>query len=139
MLRRVFLVLGFSITATGWVFAAIFYLHPTLSIGNSHDLEYKDFISMLLTALGVLIAVMATTFAIAAIWGYGALREEVIKASKAEARGAAETEARATAEEVATKVARELAQQTLPGEAATGDDYGQAAGGQNGDQQQTPG
>ena len=79
MLRRVFLVLGFSITATGWVFAAIFYLHPTLSIGNSHDLEYKDFISMLLTALGVLIAVMATTFAIAAIWGYGALRKRSLR------------------------------------------------------------
>jgi heme/copper-type cytochrome/quinol oxidase subunit 2 len=132
--QLVFLLVGIVITLTGWIFAGLFYFKPSLSLGASQEVEYKDFISILLTALAVMIAILATTFAIAAVWGYAA-----VKASKAEAREAAQVEARSTADVVATRVARELAQQTLPGEAATGEDYGRAAGGQNDDDQRAPG
>jgi hypothetical protein len=137
--QLVFLLVGIVITLTGWIFAGLFYFKPSLSLGASQEVEYKDFISILLTALAVMIAILATTFAIAAVWGYAALKEEVVKASKAEAREAAQVEARTTADVVAMRVARELAQQTLPGEAATGEDYGRAAGGQNDDDQRAPG
>lgn len=101
-----------------------------------------ELVTTILTALGVMIAALATTLGVAAIWGYSALRDEVIKMAKAEATKAAgpiaEKEAKATAETVATKVAREFAIQTEARSAEAGVDYGHAAGSGSDDDASAP-
>lgn len=67
-------------------------------------LEYKDFISIILSALAVMLAALTLFVAVAAIWGFAALREE--------ARSSAEQEARETATKVATEVAESVAART---------------------------
>lgn len=57
------------------------------SISSEHpNIEYKDFVSILLTALAVMIAIAAVIAALAAIWGFAVLREEVSKAASSAAR-----------------------------------------------------
>jgi hypothetical protein len=69
-------------------------------IKEADGIEYKDFISILLTALGVMIAAATILIATAAIWGFAVLREE----------------ARSSAERTAAKVAREVAESVTASE-----------------------
>lgn len=64
-------------------------------------LEYKDLVAILLTALGVMIAILALVLAAAAIWGYGQIKEEAARKAEAVAR------------EISPKVAREAAEEAL--------------------------
>jgi heme/copper-type cytochrome/quinol oxidase subunit 2 len=68
---------------------------------EAQPIEYKDFISILLTGLAVMIAVATIVLAAAAIWGFEALRKE--------AKASAENVARETATAVATVVAKDVA------------------------------
>jgi hypothetical protein len=74
-----------------------------------------------------MIAILAAIFAVAAIWGWGTLEREVLKAAVDRAENAALKEAGAVAERVATKVATTLIDQKV-NEDESGD-YGEAAGG----------
>jgi uncharacterized membrane protein YcjF (UPF0283 family) len=57
------------------------------SISSAHPtIEYKDFVSILLTALAVMIAIAAVIAALAAIWGFAVLREEASKSAAEAAR-----------------------------------------------------
>lgn len=70
------------------------------AFGLQHDQRgwtYQDLVAVLLTAIGVLLAIVALFVAVLAIWGYSALKE-----------AAAEVAAK-KAERVADKVAREVA------------------------------
>jgi hypothetical protein len=69
-------------------------------ISEARGIEYKYFISILLTALAVMIAVATILIAVAAIWGFAVLREE----------------ARSSAERIAAKVAREVAESVAASE-----------------------
>jgi len=82
----------------------------------------------------VLITSLAGILALGAIWGYGALKEELIRVSEAESRKVAEIEAKVVAEEVATRVARNLAEQTVGDRPINAGDYGEAAGGRDAEQ-----
>jgi hypothetical protein len=73
---------------------------------DAQTIEYKDFISILLTGLAVMIAVATVFLAAAAIWGFEAIRRE--------AKASAEIEARETATTVARAVATRTARETLP-------------------------
>jgi heme/copper-type cytochrome/quinol oxidase subunit 2 len=73
---------------------------------EAQTIEYKDFISILLTGLAVMIAVGTIMIAAAAVWGFEAIRRE--------AKASAEVEARKTATTVATAVATRTARETLP-------------------------
>jgi hypothetical protein len=53
------------------------YLNGELTVEHSAVVEYKDFISILLTAIAVMIAIATAVAAMAAVWGYGAIREEL--------------------------------------------------------------
>jgi hypothetical protein len=58
--------------------------------GNHPVVEYKDFVSILLTAIAVMIGVAAVFAAFAAIWGFDLLRREIVKtATEAAERAAA--------------------------------------------------
>lgn len=91
-----------ALQAVGWCFviaasiAICVIAGRTPSAGNA-VFEYKDFVSILLTALGVMIAVGAVVVALAAIWGFELLRREVVSAA---AKAAQETAA-ATATQIA--------------------------------------
>src|SRR6266702_3068833 len=68
---------------TAYVFICAFmilflklYLNGELSAEHP-VVEYKDFISILLTAIAVMIAIATAVAAIAAVWGYAVLREEL--------------------------------------------------------------
>src|SRR3954471_5594814 len=84
----------------------VLYLLSPHSPPESSTLEYKDFISILLTGLAVMIAVATVFLAAAAIWGFEAIRRE--------AKASAEIEARETATTVARAVATRTARETLP-------------------------
>jgi hypothetical protein len=84
---------------------------------DAQTLEYKDFISILLTGLAVMIAVATIMLAAAAVWGFEAIRKE--------AKASAEIEARVTsakvAKEVAETVAARTARDTSPSETTSGE------------------
>jgi hypothetical protein len=63
----------------------------------SQPLEYKDFVSILLTALGVMIAVAALFVAFFAIWGYKSAKELISEIAEKAARDTAQSVALRTA------------------------------------------
>jgi hypothetical protein len=69
--------------------------------------EYKDFVTILLTALAVMIAVAAFVGAIAAVWGFTALREETHRAAEVAAKIAAEAVAKAHVETTVPRLVEE--------------------------------
>jgi predicted membrane protein len=97
--KFVVIVLG-SLNAVLVIFVLYFLSHRyLLPSKDAQTIEYKDFISILLTGLAVMIAVMTVFLAGAAIWGYERIRKE--------AREVAEKEAQKVASAVATRVARD--------------------------------
>jgi hypothetical protein len=79
-MRTIFL--GLLTTAALFVcaFMVLFlklYLNGELTAEHGAVVEYKDFISILLTAIAVMIAIATVVSAIAAVWGYGVIREEL--------------------------------------------------------------
>jgi hypothetical protein len=80
----------------------VLYIFSKGGLAQTQALEYKDLISIVLTALAVMIATLTVFVAVAAIWGFTALREE--------ARSAAENVAREAASETAKRVAKEVAE-----------------------------
>src|SRR6202034_452067 len=88
-----------AVQTIGWCFAiavalvALFLALQKGPAGPQPLVEYKDFVSILLTAIAVMIAVGAVIAAFAAIWGFDLLRREIVK----------------TATDTATKVATDAA------------------------------
>src|SRR6266403_1510692 len=83
--------------------------------------EYKDLLTVLLTALTALLAGLAIFIGILAIWGYNSIRDAAERAAERAADSKAEETARAVAETVATRVAEEVASQRVPAEDRTDD------------------
>lgn len=99
-----------------------YYLHLNRHtiLAPANGLEWKDFVSILLTALGVMLAVMTLFLAVLAIWGFNSLKEEAIRVAR--------TAAMETAGPVAAQAAGSYLQQTVPQPASPDhSDYGQAA------------
>jgi hypothetical protein len=71
----------------------------------SNGIEYKDIISLLLTAITVVLAALAIGIAVLAIWGYNSIRESAERAAGDVAERTAKEVADQTAREVATTVA----------------------------------
>jgi hypothetical protein len=85
---------------------------------ETQTIEYKDFISILLTGLAVMMAVGTIMIAAAAVWGFEAIRKEVRISADAVARETATRIAREVAGPIATRTAREVGpSDTSPGEA----------------------
>ncbi len=74
----------------------ILYLvaHGDLTAAHAPVVEYKDFVTILLTALAVMISVAAFLGALAAVWGFSVLKDE----SRVAAKLAAEAMAKARVE-----------------------------------------
>jgi hypothetical protein len=85
---------------------------------EAQALEYKDFISILLTGLAVMIATGTVMLAAAALWGFDVIRKEAKASAEAEARKIAAQVAKDVAETVAARTARDTSpSETSPGEA----------------------
>lgn len=101
--NRLLLGLNLVVLAGGlWVIGAF---------GVKHDAggwSYQDLVSILLTAIGVLLAIVALFVAFLAIWGYTTLKELAANI----ARDAAEKEARRVAASTAETVAARTAMST---------------------------
>ena len=103
-----------------------FFARYQKSIPAQPALEYKDFVSILLTAVGLLITVLALFLALAAFWGYQGIKLEA-------ARVAAEVAER-VAPPVAARTAETVSRQQSGLRVLEDTDYGRAAaGGENGD------
>ncbi len=101
---------------------------------GSTSIEYKDFLSIILTALAIMLAILGTFLAALAVLGFEAIRTEARKIAKDEACKAATLEARVVAGEVAPKAVNEYLKQVVPTKQPPYD-YGRAAGeDNNGDQ-----
>ncbi len=98
---------------------------------GSSSIEYKDFVSILLTALGVMVTILGLFLAALAIYGFEAIRQEARAIAKNEAaRVAKETAqpvARGVAQSVAARSTQVVQRQSSP-EKADGIDYGEVAG-----------
>jgi pheromone shutdown protein TraB len=68
---------------------------------QSPKLEYKDFVSILLTGIAVMIAVATVVAAMGALWGYVIIRDEIKRTVEKVATDRAEVIAKKRAEEVA--------------------------------------
>jgi hypothetical protein len=81
--------------------------------------EYKDLITIILTALTALLAALAIFIGLLAIWGYASIRDASIAAAESAAEVKAVETARATAETVAARTAEAIMQRLLPEEDRT--------------------
>jgi hypothetical protein len=85
---------------------------------DAQTIEYKDFISILLTGLAVMMAVGTIMIAAAAVWGFEAIRKEVRVSADAVARETATRIAKEVAGPIAARTAREVSpSDTSPAEA----------------------
>jgi hypothetical protein len=75
---------------------------------DAQTIEYKDFISILLTGLAVMLAVGTIMIAAAAVWGFEAIRKEVRISADAVARETSMRVAKEVAGPVAARTAREV-------------------------------
>jgi hypothetical protein len=128
-------VVFFIVWKAGWI----------AEIG-SVGLDYKDFVSILLTATALMLAVLGAILAILAVYGFQGIKEDAAKRAARAAKKAARPVARETAERVATDIAAKTAEsvataflanyvaQTTP--ANKDIDYGGTAG-QDGDSEST--
>lgn len=84
-LNRIFFVVNAALAAaTMW---ALFRSTPGVSAGG---IEYKDFISILLTAVTVVLAALAILLALAAVWGYQKLSDHAAERAAATAAAASQ-------------------------------------------------
>jgi NADH:ubiquinone oxidoreductase subunit 4 (subunit M) len=86
-----------ALHAVGWCFiiaasiVVICVMARRGSPGGAPVVEYKDFVSILLTALGVMIALGAVLAALAAIYGFETIRKEAVHAAEQTAARVAES------------------------------------------------
>jgi len=97
--NRLSIVLNLSMMGAGAYFIATRGLETP-----SGSWTYADLVSILLTAVGVLLAIVALFVAVLAIWGYTAIREAAADAATKVASVVAERVARDTASTVASRV-----------------------------------
>lgn len=71
----------------------------------SSSVEYKDFVSIVLTAASLMIALLAFALAALAIWGYREIRSQLLKAAIKSARRNARIEARLQTPPIARRAA----------------------------------
>ncbi len=111
----VLILINVCLLATFW-----YYLHLNRHaiLTPSNGIEYKDLVSLLLAALSAMIAVLTIFLAVAALWGYTALKEGAHKVAAQEARDVAAT--------VALRAVAAREAQATP-RLGGGDDYGAAA------------
>ncbi|MBG0801377.1 hypothetical protein IYW40_07765 [Methylocystis sp. H4A] len=98
----------------------------TLTPGNP-AIEYKDFISIVLTALSLLVTILGAFIAILAVFGFNEIRKEARRIAKIAAVQAAEKEGKISGEKAAIQAALAYFKQAVP-EQVDRDDYGKAAG-----------
>lgn len=113
---------GFLVWKGGWQPAS----------GNS-GIEYKDFVSIVLSALSLMIAVLGASLAALAVYGFEVIRKGAYRIAADKAEKVAKGVAEATAETVAARAAQAYLEQAGVGK-PDGDDYGKAAGGNQSDE-----
>ena len=86
MLRKAFAIVWFLFTAAVAVIALYIIWKGGFRHVETQGIEYKDFISILLTALGVMIALAALLVAMLAVWTYKNAMELITDASRKAAR-----------------------------------------------------
>jgi heme/copper-type cytochrome/quinol oxidase subunit 2 len=99
MILRALQIVGVCFLIASALMALYFVAGSSQTAGDRPVVEYKDFISILLTAVAVMIAIGAFIAAFAAIWGFDLLRREIVK----------------TSTETATKVAAARVDELVPG------------------------
>ncbi len=98
----------------------------TFDKGNT-GIEYKDFVSILLTALGLMIAILGLFLAALAIYGFQLIRTEAQRIAKKEAARVAKETTQPLAQSVAARSTQAVRMQS-PSEKAEDVDYGAVAG-----------
>lgn len=94
---------------------------------NSPGFTQAEFISIILTAVTVVLGALAIMLAIAAFWGYNSIRESAQRAGEVEARKVATD----VAQVIAARVAEKTVQQSAEGSSKDGDAIAAAVGREN--------
>lgn len=111
----VMLTVTFMLYRGGWTF----------SPGQS-SIDYKDLISIILSALSLMLAVLGAFVAILAVFGFSEIRKEASAIAKRQAVQVATKEGQIAGETAAIKAVGEYLKQRMPSQEPG--DYGQAAG-----------
>jgi hypothetical protein len=106
MLGRGLLIFVGLLTSASIVLNLWFIGRGTLSEVHAPLVEYKDFVTILLTALAVMIAIATVLAAMAAVWGYVEIREGINRR--------VDEIASKRAAEVATEVAKDRTNAMVP-------------------------
>lgn len=86
-MKRAFRLFLAIVNLTAFVIFCIAMYKTGLTVSpGSFNIEYKDLISIILSAISLLITVLGFFLALAAIWGYNTLRNEAHKAAKDRAK-----------------------------------------------------
>jgi ABC-type Co2+ transport system permease subunit len=81
-------LIGFALIGlNAWFLFTLQSAVPPATAGTSGGMEYKDFVAILLTAVTVVLAVLAIGVAVLAIWGY----KELLRMAELQAEGVAKT------------------------------------------------
>jgi hypothetical protein len=91
----------FAIIAVGLITLYVFFIGDLTTEREHGVVEYKDFVTILLTAVAVMIAVATVIVALMAVFGYTILRDEMNRTAAKIAEDKASEIARRRAEEVA--------------------------------------
>ena len=94
----------FSVNILALVVALLYFGWKPLVPGHE-NIEYKDLIAIILTALAVLLAAVTLFVAAMAIWGYNSIRQESVRAAVSAAEAEATRVAKNTAQAVASREA----------------------------------
>jgi hypothetical protein len=117
-------VAGFMFYEGGWAF----------KVGKT-GIEYKDFVTILLTVLGLMLAILGAFLAMLAFYGFQAIQKEARRIAKDQASRVAKVEAvqvatkegRIAGQMAAIQAAVEYLNQAVPAQ-VDNNDYGKAAG-----------
>ena len=95
----------------GGLFIALFVAYKAGWIAElgSIGLDYKDFISILLTAIALMLAVLGAILAVLAVYGFQGIKQDAMKRAERAAKKSAKSVATAVAKETAQTVAEEVA------------------------------
>lgn len=78
-----------------------------------NGIEFKDLITIVLTAIAVLLAAVTIIIALLAFWGYSSIREAAVKSAQETAKRVAETVAESAAKDKAEEVAVRQVEETV--------------------------
>ncbi|RXF67113.1 hypothetical protein [Hansschlegelia zhihuaiae] len=100
--------IAYKLFASGYTTIFDQFGNPITVEKQAQIVDYKDFISIMLTGLAIMVTILGIGLAVAGVWGYANIKEEAIAAAREAAVSPARDAAREVAEPIAARTALEV-------------------------------